>query len=303
MLQLALVSLIAGFCAPDASDPKVEKENGERWAVILVGLGGDQDHETLLRETAAAWQMWLTETLAFPADHVLHLPAHRPGNDESAPQLTADAIRAAFSDLSKKLKADDTLWVFTLGHGNYDGKRGWFHVAGHDPSDEDFARWLTDIPCREQVLWLTHSSSGWFMKRLARPGRIVITATAADDESNETEFPYALTTVSEQSPETLDEDQDGNVSIAELFTATTKEVQQRFKSDKRLPTEHAQIDDDGDGRGVEDVVPKKKDDDKIPVATQPPTSKADGELARKTFVPFRMPARRKSTETHGEESK
>lgn len=302
MLQLALVSLIAGVCAPDALDPNVATENGERWAVILVGLGGDQEHETLFRETAATWQMWLTETLAFPADHVLRLPAQRTEKDEPALPLTANSIRATFADLSTKLKANDTLWVFTLGHGNYDGKRGWFHLAGRDPSDEDFARWLSDVPCREQVLWLTHSSSGWFMKGLARPGRIVITATAADDESNETEFPYALATVTEQSPELLDEDRDGNVSIAELFTATTKEVQKRFKSDKRLPTEHAQIDDDGDGRGTEEVVPKKHDD-RIPVAPQPPASKADGELARKIFVPFRKPATPKTTETPGEESK
>jgi len=106
--------------------------------------------------------------------------------------------------------------------------RGWTRPFGRD-----FARWLSDVPCCEQVLWLTHSSSGWFMKGW-RGRTIVITATAADDESNETEFPYALATVAEQSRETLDEDQDGNVSIAELFTATTKEVQKRFKGDKRL---------------------------------------------------------------------
>src|SRR5437660_1373460 len=102
MLQLALVSLIAGVCAPAAPDPKVETENAERWAVILVGLAGDQEHEALFRVTAAAWQMWLTEALAFPADHVLRLPAQQPDNEESASQLTADAIQMTFSDLGKR---------------------------------------------------------------------------------------------------------------------------------------------------------------------------------------------------------
>jgi len=40
--------------------------------------------------------MWLTETLAFPADHVLRPPAQQPDNEESASKLTADAIRMTF---------------------------------------------------------------------------------------------------------------------------------------------------------------------------------------------------------------
>lgn len=258
-----------------AQSPDCAAADGQRWAVIVVGLPGDETHAELFRETADIWQRWLTESLDVPSEQLLRWPA------KYATALTAETIRSGFDDLSKKLKADDSLWIFTLGHGNYDGKQAWFHVAGKDPSADDFGRWLSDVKCREQVIWVTQQNSGWFVKPLSRPGRIVIAATAADDESNETEFPHALATVLSSSIEQLDLDHDDKVSVAELFTAASREALRRFQQDKRLPTEHPQLDDNGDGSGTEELFPKPADDK---AAKPNPNAKMDGALAKKTFL-------------------
>jgi hypothetical protein len=252
-----------------------ETTGGQRWAVIFVGLPGDDAHADLFRETADAWQTWLTESLKIPNEQVLRLPRRTQENEAAAPALTAETIRSTVADLNQKLKPNDSLWIFTLGHGNYDGKQAWFHLAGKDPSAEDFGRWFSEVRCREQVMWLTQSNSGWFVKPLSRPGRIVIAATAADDESNETEFPHALATVLQSPTTKLDTNQDEKVSVAELFTAVVGEVARRFQSDKRLPTEHAQLDDNGDGLGTEDLEPATK---------TIPTAKLDGAVAKTVFI-------------------
>jgi hypothetical protein len=273
LLLLAILAADQPLRAQSATDLDAE---GQHWAVILVGLPGDEAHATQFRETADAWQSWLTKSLDVPAERVLRWPAH------DGPALTAESIRLGFAELRRTLKPADRLWLFTLGHGNYDGKQAWFHVAGKDPSADDFGRWLGELKCREQVLWLTQQNSGWFVKPLSRPGRIVIAATAADDESNETEFPHALATVLQSPLEKLDMDEDGKVSVAELFAATTREVTRRFQNDKRLPTEHAQLDDNGDGQGTEDLFPKPADD-----GSTKPNAKIDGALAKKTLLPLR----------------
>lgn len=267
-------------CGQSTASAQDEKAAGERWAVILTGLPGDAAHEKLFRTTADVWEKWLTESLEFPADHVLRLPNAPADGDEKAVSLSSADIQTQLADLQAKVQPDDTLWVFSLGHGNYDGREAFFHVAGRDPSAADFGRWLSEVRCKEQVIWLTHSCSGWFVKPLSQPGRIVIAATAADDESNETEFPHALATAAELPLDKLDADKDEKVSVAELFAAVTREVEGRFKSDKRIPTEHAQLDDNGDGKGTEDLYPK---DPPEPTATV----KIDGELAKKTYLPFK----------------
>jgi hypothetical protein len=291
MVQLVCGCFLAGVLSSNGEDPPADKPLPERWAVILVGIPGDKDHERLFHKTADAWNEWLTGTLEFQANHVLVL-AGEQGEKKRVSGTTAEAIRTTFATLSEKLRPDDALWVFTLGHGHYDGRHAWFHVVGRDPSNDDFGRWLGEIRCREQVFWLTHASSGWFVKPLSQLGRIVVAATAADDESNETEFPEALATVAAQPAATLDEDRDGKVSVAELFAAVVREVLESFNSDKRLPTEHAQLDDNGDGRGSEELADKNDPAESEPpagAAVKPPTSKIDGNLARKTFIPYRKP--------------
>ena len=279
-----------------------------RWAVICVGLPGDAEHEEAFRDTANQIQAWLVQSLQFPAGQVLRLPAQEreptqvdaranPVNSAASP-LTAERLRAALSEVNSRLMPEDSLWIITLGHGNYDGRQAWFHLAGKDPTPEDFGKWLVDVRCREQVVWLTHSSSGWFVKPLSRPGRIVISATAADDESNETEFPHALAAVIQRPQPALDTDQDGTLSVAELLNAVVKEVDRRFKSDKRLPTEHAQLDDNGDGMGTEVFVQQEFE---VPVVDAAALSKKkaawrsrralglDGRQARATSVPLSTP--------------
>jgi hypothetical protein len=123
----------------------------------------------------------------------------------------------------------------------------------------------------------------------------VIAATAADDESNETEFPEALATVVKRPVERLDANGDRRVSIAELFTAVTAEVLARFAGDSRFPTEHAQLDDNGDGKGTEKLGenegadPSKATDPKANPPVKPANAKIDGDLARQTFLPDRLP--------------
>jgi hypothetical protein len=115
---------------------------------------------------------------------------------------------------------------------------------------------------------------------LSQPGRIVIAATEAADESNETEFPHGLATTTALPFARLDADKDQRVSVGELFSAVVAEVERRFKSDNRIATEHAQLDDNGDGRGSEALTTDQAD-------PQSASAKIDGDLANKTYLPLR----------------
>lgn len=224
----------------------------QRWAVVVAGLPGDEEYAASFNEITAAWTNWLTLSLKVAPERLLVLSGKAA--DAEMPQrrsATRESLAQTFQKLAEKIPARDSLWVLVLGHGHYDGQRAWLHVPGPDPDIADWARWLNALRCREQIIWLTQTSSGWWQKPLAKPGRIVITATEADHEENETEFPHALTTVFHAPPKSLDLNSDRHVSLAELFRATVKETNARFAGDQRVPTEHAQLDDDANGQGTE----------------------------------------------------
>jgi hypothetical protein len=278
-MRLLLAGIVVALAAVPASAAPQPAPPARSHALILVGIPGDEEHETLFADVARQWRDWLTGPLGFaPAD--VRILFGRSGKEGLA-KGPADraSVEREVADLKAALHADDRLWVFFLGHGDYDGEHARFHLPGTDLRNDELGKLFAGITCREQVFWLTQSAAGWFLKSLAAKGRIVIAATATEDEFNETEFPQALATVSKLQPGDLDADKDGKVSVLEVYRRTQKEVEARFASDKRAPTEHAQLDDDGDGHGTEEPV----------VAGEPGKKKptADGALAARAYLPWK----------------
>jgi hypothetical protein len=95
------------------------------------------------------------------------------------------------------------------------------------------------------------SSSGPFLPALSGPNRVILTATSSALERNETQFGGFFVKALEQDDSDLDKD--GRVSLAEAFQYATGEVDRYYESQNLLATEHAQLDDDGDGEGVREI--------------------------------------------------
>lgn len=276
---------------PDAAT--TGRSAGKRVALIVVGLPGDEPHAELFRATGEAWVNWLTKTLAFEPDNVIVLSG-REVRDESAAgnrgPATLKSVESRVAALKQSLSADDALWVFFLGHANDEDGHAAFHLPGPDLDDRKAGDWFSGFACREQIFWLTNTCSGYFLKPLSQSGRIVITATVPDAEINETEFPQALVTTAQRNPKELDADGDRRLSVAELFDAVVREVDARFAADLRIATEHALLDDNGDGRGTEaaDLARPISSTSNSPENAQPEAAGRDGLFAASVFLPIRQ---------------
>jgi hypothetical protein len=246
-------------------------------ALIVVGLPGDEEHEASFRSTAGRWRDWLTGPLGFPADRVRVLSGGPTGPRSGDAPSTRESIAREADRLRKELAAGDRLWVFVLGHANVEDGHAYLHLPGPDLSEDEFGALFREVIAGEQVFWMTTAASGRFLAALSKPGRIVVAATEREGEFNETEFPAALAEVSRMPVGRLDLDRDRRVSVREVFDVTVAAVNARFAADNRLPTEHAQLDDDGDGLGTE-------------LARTPGPTRSDGALASKTFLPTARPA-------------
>jgi len=267
---------------PDVAADDRSPSRGDR-ALIVVGLPGDLEHETLFRETTRVWQQWLAGSLQFPVEGVRVLFGARGEPSLGAGPATRQAITEEAATIRRTLKPEGRLWVFLLGHANESGGHAFLHLPGPDLRDDELGALFKGIAGREQVFWVTTSAAGWVLPALSARGRIVIAATTRDQEFNETEFPHALAEVCRRSPEDLDQDGNGKVSVWELFLKTNQAVEARFQSDGRAPTEHALLDDNGDKLGTERPDPAPENAAPAKTSKREP---ADGELAKKTFLPL-----------------
>ncbi|MGZ8920299.1 MAG: hypothetical protein ACXW3L_04895 [Limisphaerales bacterium] len=104
-------------------------------------------------------------------------------------------------------------------------------------------------PIQRPLIFInTSSSSAPFINALSAPNRVVIAATRSGHEQNLTRFGTYIGKAFADL--TCDLDKDGQVSALEAFLMASRRVEDFYISEKRLATEHALIDDNGDGKGT-----------------------------------------------------
>jgi hypothetical protein len=218
----------------------------DRYAIVITGASGGEAY-------AAKYDGWRTSLVAtlkqrfkYPDDHLFVL-AEREGQDVA--KATRENVRRALGGLRSRLASDDLLFVILIGHGTPAGDdEAKFNLVGPDLSSREWSDLLKPIPGR-LIFVDTTGGSFPFMRGLAAPGRVVLTATDSAAQQFETVFPEFF--VKAFDDPAADADKNGRVSIWEAFSYASAGVRQWFEQHGQLATERPLLDDNGDGVGRE----------------------------------------------------
>jgi hypothetical protein len=269
---------------------------GVRRALIVCGLAGDAEHRKLFAETVETLYAGLTTRLGFGAGEVVVLFSDEaiekdgPAIQASRGPATRELLTEVATTLEQTTEPDDTLWVFVLGHAHYDGRASWLNLPGSDVNQVEFGKMFSAVRCQEQAFFITTAASGFFLKPLSAPGRIVVAATEPDLEVNETMFPHKLAKALAEPPPMaqFDVDGDGLPTLLDAYLWAARETAQEYAGGELLATEHAVLDDDGDGRGTEvqaDYLSEELGGRLRPGRGKPQPRAGDGARARGVVLP------------------
>lgn len=219
---------------------------GDNYALVVTGASGGDVYAKKYDGWRRSFVSALRDKFAYPADHVIALAEkEEPGVGPA----TRAQVQRVLTDLRARLTPDDLLVVLLIGHGTLtDNADAKFNLVGRDLSASEWADLLKPIPAR-LVFVDTTSVSFPFMKKLAAPGRVVVTAT--DSTAQEFETIFAEWFVKALTEMAADADKNGRVSMLEAFTYASAAVRRWYDEHNQLPTERPLIDDDGDGVGRE----------------------------------------------------
>jgi hypothetical protein len=204
--------------------------------LIVVGASGSPDYAGQFSQSA---QLWQTAAGKAGAESVLIGRSQEPG--------MPDRERLYSTLLEKSSAGREPLWIVLIGHGTFDGQEAKFNLRGRDVSDREFAQWLTSSK-RPLVVINCASASSPFINRLSGQDRVVITAAKSGYELNFARFgQYMAEAIGD---ERADLDKDGQVSLLEAFLLASNRVNEYYRTHSQLATEHALLDDNGDGLGT-----------------------------------------------------
>jgi hypothetical protein len=201
--------------------------------IVVVGAEGTSDHGEQFRAWAVKWQEAAKKA---PASIALF------GLDAPSDQTDLERLEAALAAEAKE--STPALWIVLIGHGTFDGKTARFNLRGPDLSAGRLSELLAPFR-RRLALVLCFSASGGFVPSCVGPNRVVIAATKSGHEQNFSRFGgYFAEAIADPM---LDYDKDGQVSLLEAFLIASRRVDEFYRTSGRLATEHAIVDDTGDG--------------------------------------------------------
>ena len=204
--------------------------------IVVVGAAGTPEYATQFAKWTGLWEQACAKSNArFIA----------VGLNESKDLSDRASLQEILARQPGRTSAE--LWLVLIGHGTFDGRMAKFNLRGPDISTGDLVEWLK--PLRGPVAVVnTASSSAPFLKELSSPGRIVMAATKSGFEQNFTRFgQYLAEAIIDPK---ADLDKDGQTSLLEAFLSASHSVSEFYSAAGRLGTEHALLDDNGDGLGT-----------------------------------------------------
>jgi hypothetical protein len=228
---LALTFLFSAGSQTMASD-----QTGQPTVIVAIGAAGE---ETFGKEFATWSELWGKASDRAGAKHfVVGL---------GATNATSDLSRLKEALLGEPTNSAAELWLVLIGHGTFDGKDAKFNLRGPDLSATELSAWLKPFH-RPVVVINCASSSSPFLNTLSSPGRVIVTATRSGYEENFARFGKFMAEAIADSGADLDKD--GQTSVLEAFIMASRKVNEFYATEGRLATEHALLDDNGDGLGT-----------------------------------------------------
>lgn len=203
--------------------------------IVVVGQPGEAKYAELFTQWAERWQTAAEKSKANLVTIGL----------DDARQDDAARLEETVAGLVKQ--PPQSLWLVLIGHGTFDGKKAKFNLRGPDITATELSQTLAPLSCRMAIINCA-SASGPFVNKLSGPDRVVISATQSGFEYNFARFgEYLSQAISDTSG---DLDKDGQTSLLEAWLAAAKQTQTYYESQSQLATEHALLDDNGDGKGT-----------------------------------------------------
>ncbi|HSW02362.1 MAG TPA: hypothetical protein VLI39_19515 [Sedimentisphaerales bacterium] len=212
---------------------------GETYAVVVSGVGKDPQDLVARGQVLSELRTYLSEKAFVKPERLTVL----------APDAaTAQEVKNAIDAVVRTARETDRFVFYYIGQANPAGGSLRLNLPGPDVTQDDWARWLSGVKARTQLVVLDCPCAAAAAKALARPGRVVVMAAT---ETQVYSPRFSLHFVPALARPQSDTNHDGRVSVLEAFTATAREIEQWYRQMKLLPTETPCIEDNGDGRPSE----------------------------------------------------
>jgi len=212
--------------------------------IIVCGSGGEKVYEDKFQQWGTRLETVLNDNLHVSEQSLFLLTEFgKEGHDSSK-----ETFLATMNHIKESMNDEDSLFLYLIGHGSFYKNQAKFHIPGPDLLAQELDALLYTLPSKYTMIINASSGSAPFIPILSAEHRIVCVATKSGKEINATEFMEGFIEGMESG--NADSDHDGRISLWEASQYATKQTANWYTREGLVATEHALLDDNGDGVGT-----------------------------------------------------
>lgn len=263
------------------------RARAEAYYLVACGSGGEAEFSERFADWGARLRIVCENPLGAKPGNVWLL---KEGAEKESPRerkTSREAIGAAIKEIAEKAGPGDSVVIVLIGHGSGMRNVPKFEIPGADLAASDLKEMLAPLKAGWVAVIDSTSCSAGFINELSAPNRVVCSATKSLDETNATNFMEHFIHGIEDGSADLDRDE--RISVLEACRQAASLTAAWYAGQGIIPTEHALIDDNGDGFGSRLAAGGEGDPLRDELSAQ---GKLDGEFAAACFLKdFTFPAR------------
>jgi hypothetical protein len=218
-------------------------------ALVITGLGAEPKYQQQFRSLGDRLTKAMATKYGIPAANISWLGEDSTNASKMYKgRSTAQNIMREIDAIGTASKPNEQVVIILIGHGSGQAEETKFNIPGPDLTVKEFNTALLRFAAQRLAFLDLTTASGDALGFMSAPNRIVVTATKSAYERNESQFARFFVEALDKEG-AADVDKDGRVSLLEAYRYAAQETRKSYENDERMLTEHAQLDDDGNGKG------------------------------------------------------
>jgi len=238
----------------DNNTDETDTSTSKKYALVISGESNDAQHYKWFKDSSQQAYKLLLQN-GYPAEDIYYLFEGAGEMDVDYESTLANLEKVVLEIKNKSTEKDNLVFIF-IGHGGFDGTHSSYSLADTSIRDDKLAAMFSILKRNKLSIVFSPCNTGGFVDDLSGSDTVFISSTRPD-ESNRAAFIEPFLSAFDGSG---DSNKDGKVSFAEAFNFASKSVQEQYANNNwGTLTEHAQLDDNGDGISHESPIPNEQD--------------------------------------------
>ncbi|HUT46833.1 MAG TPA: hypothetical protein VMX36_11150 [Sedimentisphaerales bacterium] len=244
IILLAIVSEFSSAEALDVEQNKEPTENGKTYVLIISGISKNSKERLAKDHAVMGLRRFILDNAGVESDWLSVLVDRESSVRKDSIISTAGNLKEQMDRIAAAVNYGDRFIFYYMGQANIVSDTLRLNLPGPDITHKQLAGWINGIKASSMLIVLDCPGAGLAVKAVTGQDRIIIGACTADQHYSTQFSEYFVPALVDERSDT---DEDGKISLLEVFTSASRSVDDFYRRQSLLTTETPVLEDNADG--------------------------------------------------------